>query len=467
MHWVAKPGTNIDVLRQDIIQVSKEMRSEKAVAQFGSHIARAELGEEVYGPNFSELWVSLGDDFHGDYAAARKKIEAIMARHPGFQHDLLTYLQERIKEVLSGASASIVLRIYGPELDGLRDRAQEIRKAIQDVPGVADLKVEPQVLVPQLQMKVDKYGAIAYGLMPQDINKAYFTLLNGARVTEIHQDQRVFDVVVWGHPNVRRNVADLLRLEIDLPNGQGTVPLGAVASFPLVSAPNTIRRDKASRCIDVTCNIKDRDLGSVVADIETKLSELPTRDGYWVETLGEYQARTENQRQLLGVSILALLGIAILLYFDFQSFRLMLLVMLTLPFALIGGVAAAYATGGVLSLGSLVGFITVLGIAARNGIMLVSHYRHLEKEEGVPFGRELILRGARERVAPILMTALAAGLGLLPLALSGSKPGYEVEFPMAIVILGGLFTSTLLNLLVLPVLYERFGKVGAKTVPEG
>jgi Cu/Ag efflux pump CusA len=467
MHWVAKPGTNIDVLRQDIIQVSKEMRSEKAVAEFGSHIARAELGEEVYGPNFSELWVSLGDDFHGDYAAARKKIEAIMARHPGFQHDLLTYLQERIKEVLSGASASIVLRIYGPELDGLRDRAQEIRKAIQDVPGIADLKVEPQVLVPQLKIEPDPYRAATYGLTPDAIRTAVFTLINGARVTEIHQDQRVFDVVVWANPDVRRNWSDLARLEIDLPNGQATVPLRAIADLRLVSTANTIRRDKASRCIDVTCNIKDRDLGSVVADIEKKLNELPPREGYRVETLGEYQARTENQRQLLGVSILALLGIAILLYFDFQSFRLMLLVMLTMPFALIGGVAAAYMTGGVLSLGSLVGFITVLGIAARNGIMMVSHYRHLEKEEGVPFGRELILRGARERVAPILMTALAAGLGLLPLAISGSKPGYEVEFPMAIVILGGLFTSTLLNLLVLPVLYERFGKGRAAIGGEG
>src|SRR5262249_25489383 len=188
------------------------------------------------------------------------------------------------------------------------------------------------------------------------------------------------------------------------------------------------------------------------------------QEGYRIEFLGEYQARTENQRQLLGVGILSLIGIAVLLYLDFRSFRLTLLVLLTLPFALLGGVVAAYATGGVLSLGSLVGFITARGIAARNGIMLVSHYRHLQTEEGVPFGRDLILRGAAERVAPILMTALAAGLGLLPLAVSGNKPGYEVEYPMAVVILGGLFTSTLLNLLVLPVLYERFG--GSVTLPE-
>jgi Cu/Ag efflux pump CusA len=327
------------------------------------------------------------------------------------------------------------------------------------VAGVVNLKVEPQVLVPQLELKIDPYRTAALGLRPRAVADAVTTLVNGTKVAEVHQDQKNYDVFVWGHPDVRANWPDLTRLDIDLPNGQGTVPLRALAELRRVSAPNSIRRDKASRCIDVTCNVKDRDLGSVVHDIQERVGRLPEQAGYRVEILGEYQARTENQRQLLGVSVLAVLGIAVLLYVDFRSFRLALLVLLTLPFALIGGVAAAYATGGVLSLGSLVGFITVLGIAARNGIMLVSHYRHLETEEGVPFGRELILRGAAERVAPILMTALAAGLGLLPLAISGSKPGYEIEYPMAVVILGGLFTSTLLNLLVLPGLYELFGRV--------
>ena len=214
----------------------------------------------------------------------------------------------------------------------------------------------------------------------------------------------------------------------------------------------------------MTCNIKDRDLGSVVHDIEARLQALPEREGYRYEILGEYQARSESRWQLLKWSALSLVCIAVLLYMDFQSVRLMLLVLFTLPFALIGGVAAALLTGGILSLGSLVGFITVLGIAARNGIMLVSHYRHLQEEEGMPMGPELLLRGAEERVVPILMTALAAGLGLLPLAISGNKPGYEVEYPMAIVILGGLLTSTVLNLIVLPVLY---GHVARSIRPTG
>jgi Cu/Ag efflux pump CusA len=378
----------------------------------------------------------------------------------------LTYLQERIKEVLTGTGATIVLRIFGPELEGLRQEAARIKNAIEhggpdgtQVAGVADLKMEAQVLIPQIELKIDSGRCAYHGLKPADVAGALETLIGGTKVAEVHQDQKVFDVFVWGHPDVRRTYQDLRLLDIDLPGGKGTVPLHAVADLHILSAQNSIRHEKASRCIDVTCNIKDRDLGSVVQDIKKRVDALPGREGYHVEFLGEYQARQENQRQLLLVGLLSLVGIGVLLYIDFRSLRLTLLVFLTLPFALIGGIAAAYFTGGVLSLGSLVGFITVLGIAARNGIMLVSHYRHLQTEEGVPFGRELIVRGAEERVSPILMTALAAGLGLLPLAISGSKPGYEVEYPMAVVILGGLFTSTLLNLLVLPVLYERFGSV--------
>lgn len=457
MHWVAKPGTSIDFMRDDIVRVSQEMRRETRVREFGAHVARAEVGEEVVGPNFAELWVSLDEDVP-DYAAARREIEAVMARHPGFDHDLLTYLKERIKEVLSGAGASIVVRIYGPDLAGLRELAQQVRQAIEGdpIPGVADLRVEPQVLVPQLELVIDPQRTAAYGLTPGALVDAVTTLLNGAHVGQVHEDQKVFDLVVWSHPEVRGSVSDLRRLEIDLPTGTGTIPLEAVAELRQVNAPNTVRHDKASRCIDVTCNVRAGDLGSVAQEIKRRLDSV-RREGYHHEILGEYQARAENQRQLLALSVVSVLGIALLLYLDFQSLRLTILVLVTLPFALIGGIVAAYLTGGVLSLGSLVGFITVLGIAARNGIMLVSHFRHLQDEEGMAFGRLLVVRGAEERVAPILMTALAAGLGLLPLAISGNRPGYEVEYPMAVVILGGLFTSTLLNLLVLPVLYERFG----------
>ncbi|HZZ80566.1 MAG TPA: efflux RND transporter permease subunit [Gemmataceae bacterium] len=468
MHWVAKPGTSLEVMTDDIKNVGREMLQETTVKEFGSHIARAEVGEEIYGANFSELWVSI--DGFDDYRQARHDIERVMARHPGFQHDLLTYLQERIKEVVSGTGASVVVRIYGPELDGLRSRATEVNNLIaygkKDdagsaagmVAGVVNLKVEAQVLVPQLDLRFDPYKMADYGLKPKEVGDALRTYLNGTTVAEVHQDQRKFDIVVRAHPDVTRAVPDLRRLPIDLPGGKGTVPLAAIAELRPISAQNSIRHDKASRCIDVTCNVKDRDLGSVVHDIEARLKDLPEREGYRYEILGEYQARNESRWQLIQWSAFSLVCIALLLYMDFGSARLMLLVLATLPFALIGGVAAALLTGGILSLGSLVGFITVLGIASRNGIMLVSHYRHLQVEERMPLGPELLLRGAKERVVPLLMTALAAGLGLLPLAISGNKPGYEVEYPMAIVILGGLITSTILNLIVLPVLYGHVAR---------
>jgi CzcA family heavy metal efflux pump len=456
IHYQAKPGTGLDAMRKDVLAVSRELREETAVGQFGAQIGRAELGEDVVSPNYAELWISLRKE-RESYAKEYDRIGQILDRHKGYESDVLTHLQERIKEVLSGGKASIVVRFFGPDLATLRRKAAAARQAIAETSGAIDVKMEAQALVPQLEIVVDPYRSAAHGLTPAGVFDAVTTLLNGAKVGEVHQEQRVFDIVVWAHPDVRMSWTDLGLLEIDLPNGQGSVPLQAVADVRLVNAPNLVRHEQASRCIDVSCNTRGRDPGAVVEEIRHKLLPLQ-QEGYRIEYLGEYEARQENQRQLLGVTALSLVGIALLLYVDFRSLLLTLLVLFTLPFALIGGVVAAYLAGGVLSLGSMIGFITVLGIAARNGIMLVSHYRHLQLQEGMPLGRELVLRGAQERVAPILMTALAAGLGLLPLALSGTKPGYEIEYPMAVVILGGLVTSTLLNLLVLPVLYAGAGR---------
>jgi Cu/Ag efflux pump CusA len=236
------------------------------------------------------------------------------------------------------------------------------------------------------------------------------------------------------------------------------VRLGDVAEVAIVPAANEIKRENASRRLDITCNVKDRDLGSVAREVEAAVRAVPFDREYHPEFLGEYQARQEASRRLYALAALSLVGIVLLLYVDFGAWRPTFLVALTIPFALVGGVAAVRLTGGVLSLGSLVGFVTVLGIAARNGIILVSHFRHLEAKEGVPFGPGLVLRGAEERLAPILMTALAPGLALLPLAVTGNKPGQEIEYPLAVVILGGLVTSTLLNLFLLPPLYVKFGR---------
>jgi Cu/Ag efflux pump CusA len=283
--------------------------------------------------------------------------------------------------------------------------------------------------------------------------------VRSAKVGELYDAQKIFDVVVWGEEDVRRDSHALQRLLIDTPGG-GRVPLGDVAEVYVAPSPNEIKRESTSRRIDVTCNVKaGADLGTIAPEIRRRVQAIPLDRGYHPEFLGEYAARIESRNRLLALTGVCLIGILLLLQTDFRSWRLALLVFLTLPFALIGGVIGVFLGGGVLSLGSLVGFVTVLGIAARNGIMLVSHFRHLEIEEGEPFGVYLVLRGAEERLSPILMTALCAGLGLLPLVIAGNRPGHEIEYPLALVILGGLFTSTILNLMLVPALYLRFGRV--------
>jgi Cu/Ag efflux pump CusA len=461
------------------------------VRNFGSHIGRAEVADEVVGPNFTELWISV--DRKVDLAKTQRAIEQVVESYPGLYRDVLTYLKEVIKEVLTGAKATIVVRIYGSDLDELRQKAQLVYNAIADIEGVHTPRVEPISYVPQVQVRPRPDALARFGLTPGQVRRALQTLVRGTQVGEVYQGQKSIPVVVWGLESVRQDPSALRKLPIDLPPGAATasttavltgvngshgspgtaavlgthtgyVLLGDVADVERVRAPNEILREGASRRIDVTCNVQGRDLGSVAREIEAKVRGLEMWNteagrGYHPEFLGEYAARQESQWRLLALAGLSLIGILLLLYVDFKSWKLTLLVFLTIPFALVGGVFSAALTGGVLSLGSLVGFVTVLGIAARNGIMLVSHYRHLETEEGEPFGLNLVLRGSEERLAPILMTALATGLALVPLAISGNMPGNEIEHPMAIVILGGLVTSTLLNLFLLPPIYLAFGRV--------
>jgi Cu/Ag efflux pump CusA len=345
--------------------------------------------------------------------------------------------------------------LYGPNLDVLRSKAQEVGAAVAEVAGVTNLQIEQQVLVPQVEVRVHTEIASRFGLTPGAVRRSAVTLIKGSKVGEIYEDQKIFDVAVWGAPEVRQNLDSIRALRIDTPSG-ASVPLGDLADLRLAPTPNLIQHEGGSRRIDISCNASGRDLGSVARDIEARVKALDFGQGYHPEFLGEYAARQESSRRLLALSGLALLGILLILYSDFGSGRLTALVFVSLPFALIGGVFSALLVGGVLSLGSLVGFVTVLGIAARNGIMLVSHYRHLEEVEGAPFGRELVMRGAEERLAPILMTALATALALLPIVLGGNRPGHEIEHPMAAVILGGLATSTALNLFLMPALYFRF-----------
>jgi len=348
--------------------------------------------------------------------------------------------------------------VYGPDLAVLRAKGDEIKKSIDGIAGVINLKTEDQVLVPQLQVRLLPDAATRFGLSPGQVRHAVATLVRGTKVGEVYEDQKTYDVVVRGSPTVRTDIEAIRELPIDLPFG-GQAPLKDVADVYIEPAPNEIKRESASRRLDVTCNVAGRDLGSVARDIEAAVKKLDFPTEYHPEFLGEYAARQESRQRLFMLAGLSVLGILLLLHMDFRSWRLTLLVFLTIPFALVGGVLGAILQGGILSLGSLVGFVTVLGIAARNGIMLVSHYRHLEEVEGEKFGVPLVLRGAEERLTPILMTALATGLALVPLVISGNKPGHEIEYPMAVVILGGLTTSTILNLFLLPPIYAMFGRV--------
>ncbi len=451
MHWVEKPGIGIDAMDRITTRASKELMALPGVRNFGSHIGRATVADEVVGPNFTELWISIDDS--QDYDQTVAKVQSVVDGYPGLYRDLLTYLKERIKEVLTGTSAAIVVRIYGPDMDRLRAIAADVSAQIKPIEGVTTLKIEPQVLVPQISIEMRPEAASLFGLTPAALMRSVSTLVNGTQVGEIYRDQGIFGVFVRGKDQAHRDPSSIQHLMIDTPSG-AQVPLSSVAEVIIVPAPNEIKREGASRRLDVTCNVAGRDLGAVANEIEAAVkSNVTFGTGYHPEFLGEYAEARASRQRLLFLSVAAILMIAVILYVDFLSWKLVLLMLGMLPLAVLGGVLGVFASGGVMSLGSLVGFVTVIGISARNAIMLISHYRHLLEVECVPVGRELILRGAEERLAPILMTALTAALALSPLVYTGNLPGQEIEYPMAIVILFGLGAATIVNLLVLPLLF--------------
>jgi CzcA family heavy metal efflux pump len=462
MHWLTAPGTSL----QEEVRVSRlanrELLQIPGVRNAGSHIGQAFIADEVVGVNFGENWISINPS--ADYDETVAKINEVVAGYPGLYRDRLTYLRERIKEVLTGASETIVVRVFGPDLETLRSKAHEIEGVLGEIEGVVDEHVDLDVDVPQAQIAVDLDAARRYGVSPGEIRRATATLLASEEVGDIFGGGKAYDVHVWTVPGERDSLDDLARLPIDTP--KGVVPLERLADIEIVPVPNVIQHESQSRSLDVGANIDDtRDLGSVVEEFTTKLEQVDFPLGYHAEILGEYAERQAAQQRLLGFAAITVLGIFLILMVSLGNFRLAALAFVTMPMALVGGLVAAYWTGGVISLGSLVGFFTVLGIVARNGIMMISHYKHLEEFEGEAFGRDLVLRGSQERISPITMTALTTGLALVPLIISGNIPGQEIEYPMAIVILGGLVTSTLLNLFVVPSLYLRFGKPRAEADP--
>ena len=454
MHWVTDPSTSHPEMVRITTRASKELRSIPGVRNFGAHIGQAFLADEVVGVNFGENWISI--DPGADYDKTVAAINELVEGYPGLYRDLQTYLKERIREVLTGSGEAIIVRLYGSELSVLRDKTEEVRQALIGIPGIVDLKKELVVEVPHVQVTVRPDDALKYGLKPGDVRRASATLMAGEEVGDIFVDGRTYDVQVWTTRAWRHSVTSIEQMMIDTPTGK-RVRISDVADVQIRPSPNIISREGGSRRIDVQANVSGRDLTSVALDVQQRLDKISFPLGYRAVLRGEYAELKAAKDRLRLYAGLAVAGIFLLLQLSFRSWRLAALSFLTLPSALVGGILAAYAAGGVITLGSLVGFLSVLGIAARNGIMMINHFQHLERFEGENFGLQMVLRGARERLRPILMTTGATALAIVPLVIYGNLPGHEIEYPMAVVILGGLATSTLLNLFVLPALYLRFG----------
>jgi CzcA family heavy metal efflux pump len=456
MHWVSEPGTSAAEEYRIAQRGCAAFLKVPGVLNCGTHIGQAFQADEIVGVNAGEHWISI--DRHANYEKTVAAVQEVVDGYPGLHRDVQTYLKERIEEVLTGASEPILVRVYGDDLDVLREQAQRVKQVLSEINGTDDPHISLEVDVPQITVKVNLAAAEKYGLKPGDVRRAAATLVAGEEVGDVFRDGIAYDVQVWSTPETRASVTTIQDLPIDTPSGK-RVRLADVAAVSVQATPNLIDRTNGSRRVEVGSFIDSgADLGRVVTQLQERLESLNLPAGYSVQLLGEYTERQAATDRLMIFAGAALILILVLLQASFRSWRLAVLALLTLPIALVGGVLAAYFTGGVLSLGSLVGFLTVMGSAARNGILLISHCQHLERIEGVPFSGSLVLRGAGERLSPILMTTLATGLALVPLVVMGDVPGHEIEYPMAVVILGGLLTSTLLNLFIVPSLYLRFAQ---------
>jgi CzcA family heavy metal efflux pump len=451
---VTVPGTSLAESNAIGQRVEQILLANPAVVNTDRRQGRAELDEHAQGVNAAEIDVTLKDDIDKEkvFEELRREFSAI----PGTNVTIGQPIGHRIDHMLSGTRANIAVKIFGPDLYELRQVGSQVRDVMQTVPGVADLQLEQQMDVPQLRIRADRGALGRYGMTVGQLAEAIDIAFNGERVSQVLEEGRSFDLVVRFPEELRANAEAISGVMFDTPTGQ-KVPLSQLAQITVDRGPNTISREDVQRKIVVQANVAGRDLGSTVADIQAAVGERVTLPaGYHLIYGGQFESQEEATRTLGMLSVISIAAIFLILFAEFRSGRTAALVMANLPRALIGGVIAVLLTGRVVSIASLVGFVTLFGIATRNGILLVAHYRQL-LSEGVSF-REAVVRGSLERLSPILMTALTAGLALIPLALGGGEPGNELQTPMAIVILGGLLSATALNMLVLPALYWLYGE---------
>ncbi len=450
------PGVSLETTNAAGLAIQDALKGDRRFEAIAMRSGRAPGDSDVGSVNFGELDVELSAAGIKERQASIEKLRAEFARLPGVAANIGGFISHRLDEVLSGVRTAIAVKVFGPDLEQLRSVGGEVEQVMQTVTGVVDLQLEPQVPIKQIQIQFDRSAASRYGLTVGALAETIETALNGRVVSQVLDAQQTFDLVVWLNASARNNLDTIGNLLVDTPTGQ-KIPLAQVAQIAYGSGPNTINRENVSRLIVVSANATGRDLRSIVNEIRRKVAqqvELPS--GYFIEYGGQFESEQRATQNILIFSAIAFVIITVLMYLTVKSIASTATIMVNLPLALVGGVIAVALTGGVISVASLVGFITLFGVATRNGLLLVDNY-NTKFAEGMPL-REVIVSGSMERLNAILMTAFTSALGLGPLVIGGGA-GKEILQPLAVVVLGGLFTSTALTLLVLPALYSQFGKI--------
>jgi Cu/Ag efflux pump CusA len=468
LNVVLPPGTSLATSNSINRTVERRLLEISDIESFVRRTGRAELDEHAEGVNMSEYILELDPTSPRGREAQLEEIREAMADIPGIVTAVEQPIAHLISHMLSGVKAQIGIKIYGDDLDVLRRKASEMESVISKVSGVTDLLVEPQVIIPQLRIELDHDKLLLNGLTANDVNEFVETAMNGQVVSEVLVGQRQFDLLVRLDEGYRENIDLLRRLTIELPDG-GKIPLESVAKIYESGGPNTVNRENVRRRIVLQCNVSERGVVDVVEEIQAAVAPVVASldEGYFVEFGGQFESQQSATRVIGILFVVSMGGVFLVLFTMFRSVNLSLQVMAALPMAFIGSVVALVLTGQTLTVASMVGFISLAGIASRNGILLLNHYLHLVEHEGEDWTKEMIVRAGLERLAPVLMTALTSGIGLVPLVLAAGEPGKEILYPVATVILGGLISSTLLDFFVHPALFWLFGRKEAERVVNG
>ncbi len=461
------PGTSLEEMNRISDAIETQILAVPEVRKVGRRLGRAERGDHVVPVSTAEFDVDFRDLAGHERTPGRSRAEILadlrarIRTVPGTFAVVGGPLADRIGHMLSGVSAPVAIKIFGPDLDTLRRLGTEIQAAAKTIPGLADAKLDQQSSIPQLRIEADRERAAAYGVTPGELNARLGTLLGGKQLAELRDDQRAVALVLRLPPAWRDSPEKIAELPVETATGR-RVPLALVAAVREARGPNVIVRENSQRRFTVAIKPDARDVGALVARLQTEVRDrVPLPEGYWITYEGEFLAQQEATRRIVAFSAAAFAIIVILLYGYFRSLALALQVMLSIPLSLLGGLAFTWFKLDNISIATLVGFIAVGGVAARNGIMMLSHYLHLMRHEGEGFTRAMVERGTLERMVPVLMTALAAGIALVPLVLAGDQPGKEILHPVAVVIVGGLVSSTLLEFLVRPLVFFHFGRRAA------